>query len=149
MVEHWRFFGIPSIVTTDQGAQFISAWWRTLCGRLGIRQAYSQAYHHQANGRAESAGQHLMEKMRKIFVEGRINWVEALPIVIDRIHDTIGESGYSPYEIVFGRQRPLANLPYEPVHECEDAISFFNRQERIDKEVANILQEKHKKREDG
>ena len=68
--------------------------------------------------------------------------------MIDRIHDTIGESGYSPYEIVFGRQRPLASLPYEPVHESEDALTFFARQEKIDKEISRVLQEKHKKRED-
>ena len=50
--------------------------------------------------------------------------VEAIPQVLDRIHDTVGEAGYSPYEILFGRERPLAGLPYEPEHECEDAVSF-------------------------
>ena len=63
-----------------------------MCGCLGIRQAYSQAYHHQENGRAERAGQQLQEKLRKLYVESRLNWVEALPQVLDRIHDTIGEA---------------------------------------------------------
>ena len=53
-------FGIPAIITSDQGSQFVGQWWRTMCARLGIRQAYSQAYRHQANGRTEVAGKSLI-----------------------------------------------------------------------------------------
>jgi hypothetical protein len=53
----WRPFGIPSIISSDQGSQFVSSWWQNLCSLLGIRQAFLQAYHHQANGRVERAGQ--------------------------------------------------------------------------------------------
>ena len=40
----WETFGIPSVITSDQGPQFAGQWWKTMCARLGIRQAYSQAY---------------------------------------------------------------------------------------------------------
>ena len=40
----WNFFGIPQIITSDQGANFAGRWWKTMCARLGIRQAYSQAH---------------------------------------------------------------------------------------------------------
>ena len=36
-------------------------------------------------------------------------------------------------------------MPYEPHHESEDAIQFFQRQDRIDKRVAEILNDKHRK----
>jgi hypothetical protein len=52
----WEPFGIPSIITSDRGPQFAGAWWTTICAQVGIRRAYSQAYHHQANGRAEVIG---------------------------------------------------------------------------------------------
>ena len=53
MVEHqWRPFWVPSVITSDQGSQFVGSWWQTMCGPLGIRCAYSQAYNHRANGRA-------------------------------------------------------------------------------------------------
>ena len=81
---------------------------------MGVRQAYSQAYHHQANGRVERAGQQILEILRKLNAEQKINWVEALPQVLDRIHDVKGESGFSPYQILFGRERPLAGIPYTP-----------------------------------
>ena len=59
----WRPFGIPSLITSDQGSHFTGEWWKTMCAELGMRQTYSQAYHHQANGRAERAGQQIMEKL--------------------------------------------------------------------------------------
>ena len=55
MVKEWRKCGIPAKLTSDQGSHFTSEWWKTMCAELGIRHAYSQAYHHQANGRAEVA----------------------------------------------------------------------------------------------
>ncbi len=57
MWKHWDIFGIPSVVTSDGGPHFIGGWWQTLCAHFGVRIAYAQAYHHQANGFAEVAGQ--------------------------------------------------------------------------------------------
>ena len=65
MLEHqWRPFGIPSVITSDQGSHFVNSWWQHMCGVLGIRHAVSHAYHHRANGRAERAGQQVIEKCR-------------------------------------------------------------------------------------
>ena len=56
MIEHgWNIFGVPSIITSDQGPQYVGPWWRTICARLGVRNAYSQAHKPQSNGRAEIA----------------------------------------------------------------------------------------------
>ena len=67
MLEYqWRPFGIPSIISSDQGSHFVNEWWKTFCAKFGIRQSFSQAYHHQANGRVERAGQQVMEILRKI-----------------------------------------------------------------------------------
>jgi len=141
--DHWRPFGIPSIISSDQGSHFVSNWWSQMCASLGIRQAFSQAYHHQANGRVERAGQQILEILRKLNSESKINWVEALPQVLDKIHDVKGESGLSPYEILFGRVRPLAGMPYDPPRECEDAHAFFSRMADTDKKVAKVLHRSH------
>jgi len=37
-----------------------------ICARLGIRQAFSQAYRPQANGRAEVAGRTVINVLRKV-----------------------------------------------------------------------------------
>ena len=49
-------FGIPSLVTTDDGPQFFGTWWKTICSLFGVRRAYAHAYHHQATGKAERKG---------------------------------------------------------------------------------------------
>jgi hypothetical protein len=144
MVQYqWRPFGVPAVISSDQGSHFVSTWWQNLCSVLGIRQAFSQAYHHQANGRAERAGQQIMEILRKLHTDEKINWVEALPQVVDRIHDVKGESGLSPYQILFGRERPLSGVPYEPPKECEDALQFFRKMQDIDKKVSEALNRQH------
>lgn len=139
MLRHqWRLFGIPSLITCDRGAQFVGSWWRTLCAELGIRIAFAQAYHHQANGRAERAGQEIMERARKIQAQDRISWIEALPQILDRIHDTPGDTGLSPYEILFGRQRPLAGRPYHPPRVADDAKAFVEKMEETDRYIAEF-----------
>ena len=88
--------GIPSIITSDQGSHFIGGWFRTLCSQLGVRQAYSQAYRAQANGRAERAGRQIIDIINKLCVDSPLNWVECLPRVLVAFHDSNGESGISP-----------------------------------------------------
>jgi transposase InsO family protein len=147
MVERWwQPFGVPSIVTSDQGPQFAGAFWRTLCAQLGVLQTFAQAYHPQANGRAEVAGKTFKTWLRKISEEEKSCWVELIPHVLRKYHDMPGVSGLSPYEIVYGRQRPLAGLPYEVPRVSEDAVDFFHRMEALDAKVAKHLDEEHRTR---
>ena len=110
---------------------------------MGIRQAFSQAYRPQANGRAERAGRQVLDWLAKLTAEEGLGWVEALPVMLRQYHDAVGESGYSPYEIVFGRPRNLAGIPREPPAECEDVRAFFDRQEMVAEKVAKVLNDKH------
>ena len=65
----WRPFGVPSEIKSDQASLFVGSWFENLCAGMGIWQAFSQAYHQQANGHAERAGQSLIEILRKIYEE--------------------------------------------------------------------------------
>ena len=114
-----------------------------MCAYLGITHIYAHPYHHQANGRAERAGDKIRELLRKFNADEHKNWVELLPEALKVLHDTPGESGLSPYEILFGRERFTANIPFEPPRECEDALLFFERMEDQEEEVAQILNKLH------
>ena len=103
MVERWwQPFDIPSFLTSNQGPQFAGAFWRTLCAQLGVQSAYAQAYHPQVSGKTFKTW------LRKISEGGKVCWVELIPHLLRKYHDMPGVSGLSPYEIVYGRQRPLA-----------------------------------------
>ena len=140
----WGELGIPSIVTSDRGPQFISQWWQTTCSRLGIRQAYSQAYHHQANGRAEVAGRILKDTLRALLIDKGIHWVEALPRALRILNDTPDPlTGLSPYEIMFGRTRNLGTLPWEPTQKSYAAEEFLQDMQDLDQEIAKALNNHH------
>ena len=133
----WGEMGIPGIVTSDQGAQFISQWWDTICARLGIRMAYSQAHRPQANGLAEVAGRVVQDLLRRLLSENEINWVEALPRALRIHHDTLDPIiGMSPYEAMFGRERALGGLPWEVEMECREATEFLDEMQEIDGKIA-------------
>ena len=140
----WGEVGVPSVVTSGQDSQFISHWWLNLCSRLGVRIAFAQAHRSRANGRAEVAGRVLQDVLRKLLLTTDITWVEALPRALRIIHDTPDPiTGLAPYEIVFGRQRSLAGLPWTTPRECEEADDFFNRMQIVDMQVARALNEAH------
>jgi hypothetical protein len=80
-----------------------------------------------------------MSFMRRLWVESGINWVEALPRVLRVYHDTRGESGYSPFQIVFGRDRFVAGAPLPIERECVGASDFVDRMEWLDREVSKKL----------
>jgi len=117
-----------------------------MCAFLGIRGVYSQAYHHQANGRAEVQGRIFKDLLRKVSDQiGDATWVELLPIALRQFLDARGPAGLSPYEIVTGRSRFVSALPYQPPREAEDAVGFFARMRILDQKVAKILNALHNK----
>jgi hypothetical protein len=114
---------------------------------MGVRQCYSQAYHHEANGRAECQGKVLQQLLRKIHNEEGLSWMEALPRALQHLHDLPGVTGLSPYEIVFGgRQRSLGDIPYQPERENPDAAEWVQKGKELDQIVAQRLAKVHRTR---
>ena len=46
-------YGIPDTILTDNGSQFVSEFFKTICYVLGIRRKTTTAYHPQTNGQAD------------------------------------------------------------------------------------------------
>ena len=143
MLEKWEMFGIPDTIVSDKGQQFVSAWWRTLCAGLGIRQSFSLVYRSQTNGRAEVAGRTVIELLRKIHEEAGSNWLEALPRALRHHNDAINDTGMSPYQILFGRDRTLGGIPREGERSCEDARQFLERMAEVDDMAGEAMRFAH------
>ena len=142
----WGEMGVPGIITSDQGSQFVAQWWETMCYRLGIRAAFSQAHHPQANGRAEVAGKVLIDLMRVLMLDHQQNWVEVLPRALRIHHDTVDPTmGITPYKAVFGRERSLGGLPGNLEKECPEPAEFFDRMAELDRMIAKKMALAHEK----
>ena len=59
-------FGIPSVITTDRGAQFESALWQNLMKLLGSKRTRTTAYHPSANGLVERFHRQLKAALKAI-----------------------------------------------------------------------------------
>jgi hypothetical protein len=149
MYKQWNFFGIPSVITSDRGSHFTSGWWTGLCAAHGVRVAHGQAYHHQANGKAENSAQQVLRKLTKMITDEGLSWVELLPRVLRHLHDLPGPSGYSPYKVLFGRRRPMANVPLKVMARetrTADMAQFMENMQKVDEMVVEALTQAHAKR---
>ena len=68
-----------------------------------------------------------------------------MPHVCQMYHDRAGPTGLSPYQIVYGRERHNAGVPYEGV-KAEAAEAWFQKQKYILKGLQTTLQQEQDKR---
>jgi hypothetical protein len=73
-------FGVPSILTSDQGRQFTFSLWEGLTKLLGIKHVQTTAYHPQSNGMEERTHGQLKAALRARLAGSR--WPEHLPWVL-------------------------------------------------------------------
>jgi transposase InsO family protein len=62
--EVWKHHGMPQVVISDRGPQFIVGFMRELYKLLGIKLAMSTAYHPQTDGQMEHVNQVLEGYLR-------------------------------------------------------------------------------------
>jgi hypothetical protein len=94
-------FGVPAVITSDRGAQFISSLWAALCSLLNIQHNQTTAYHPQSNGMVEP-----FLRLLKFALLARCaaaNWVDHLPWVLLGLCAAAREDdGSTPAQEVFG-----------------------------------------------
>jgi hypothetical protein len=56
--------GIPKIIVTDRGTQFVSQFWKQFQKSLGTKLLYSTTYHPQTRGQTERVNQILEDMLR-------------------------------------------------------------------------------------
>jgi len=115
-------FGVPEQVTSDRGVQFVSAIWKVLCTRLGIKQSFTTAYHPQSNGMVERVHRQLKDALRARLAGSE--WPSHLPWILLGLRSAPKEdSNTSSAELVYGV--PLA-LPGELLSSPElPAVEFL------------------------
>jgi transposase InsO family protein len=73
-------FGMPSLLTSDQGRQFISSLWTRLCKQLGVQRQLNTTYHPQTNRMVERVHRQLKDALRARLAGAQ--WAQHLPWVL-------------------------------------------------------------------
>ena len=100
----WRDFGLPEVVISDRGSQFVSNFTKDLYWLLGIKMNPSTAYHPQTDGQTEYINQEVKQYLRLFVNYRQDNWAEWLPLTEFSYNDKIQSStGYSPFYLNYGQ----------------------------------------------
>ena len=99
--------GPPTILITDQGAEFTAALMTTLAMLMNIDHIFTSAYSPQSNGQCERTNQTLVHLIRKLLTD-HSDWDVKLYRALHTYRATKHDStGYSPYELLYGRPMRL------------------------------------------
>lgn len=103
LVKFFSTFGLPKVLQTDQGTNFLSKLFAKVLQTLSISHNVSSAYHPESQGALERWHQTLKSMLRKYCMDTQKDWDEGVPLVLFAIRETVQESlGFSPAELVFG-----------------------------------------------
>lgn len=111
LVHVFTRFGLPTILHSDQGANFESTVLRQTLDAFGVRKTRTTAYHPQGDGMMERLNQTLLQMLRS-YTSQQGDWEQHLPLVLFAYRSaTHPSTGFSPFELMFGRPALCSNLP--------------------------------------
>ena len=99
-----RDHGIPKVVISDRGPQFVAKVWQHLLKSLHSQAALSTTHHPQTDGQTERAIQTLRRIIRSyVYLMGN-DYLKTLPLFQFALNNAPATSTtYSPFQILYGR----------------------------------------------
>ena len=117
-------WGVPDIITSDRGSQFVSDLWLEVCNLMGIARDPTTSYHHQHNGKIERMHRRLKNYLHARLL-GRASWLSELPWVMLGLRAASNlDTGVSPSILVTGQQPTLPGQLVVQRARSDDASTF-------------------------
>ena len=127
MVYH---YGQPTFLLSDRGKQFTSSFFNSVCDTLNIKQAFTSAYHPQANGQVERFNRTLVASLKCYCSEHGRDWDKFIHAITYGYNCTVHRAtGYTPFDLM---------LTYPPPHLA------IAKSEKLDLSELNTNQTKEK-----
>ncbi|XP_037101594.1 uncharacterized protein LOC119119282 [Syngnathus acus] len=99
--------GFPALIRSDNGTHFNNKALAKVESILGLKHRFGCVYHPQSQGRVERLNRTLKEKLAKIMAQTAMNWLQALPLALLSVRQSVNRStGFAPFELMTGRLMP-------------------------------------------
>ena len=109
----WKLHGLPKIMISDRGPQFVSLVWQTLCKILNIKSKLSTAFHPETDGQSEISNQEMERYLRTYVNYQQDDWSDWLPMAeYSSNASTSVSSTMSPFFVNYGFE---PRMSFEPV----------------------------------
>ena len=89
LIKFFTTFGLPKVVQSDQGTNFLSKLFKQVLKSLSITHRVSSAYHPESQGALERWHQTLKSMLRKYCLESEKDWEEGVPLVLFAARETV------------------------------------------------------------
>ncbi|CAH8572586.1 unnamed protein product [Heterobilharzia americana] len=130
IIQHWiSNFGVPSVITTDRGAQFESSLFQQLTELLGIKRIRTTAYHPASNGIVERFHRQLKAALMAVKTDDK--WSDKLPLVLLGIRSSVKQDiGCCTAELVYGTTLRLPGEYFNPATDVPPDLTNYVQQLR-------------------
>ena len=96
--------GLPEIIITDNGRQFISDITKVMVDLYGSWIRFISPRHPEANGQVENANREIVKVLRHL-CEQQVKWDECLPSALWALRTSKSSvTGFSSFELLYGRR---------------------------------------------
>jgi hypothetical protein len=132
--------GLPLEIVSDHDKLFISKFWQSLHGLMGVKLKMSTVYHLESNGMSKRSNKTINQCLQYHVKHNQMVWCRALPWVCFDIMNTINAStGFSPFQLQMGRS-PCIIPPL--IHSEDNDITDIRNRETTTQRTGNMLQAK-------
>ncbi|QRW20751.1 Retrotransposable element Tf2 protein [Rhizoctonia solani] len=112
----WKLHGLPVKTVSDRGTTFTGKFLRALYQRLGIKPAFSSAYHPELDGQTERVNQLIEFYLRSYVAADHLDWATWLPLAEYAYNNAKhAATGKTPFELIY-RRNPVMNLSNIPAN---------------------------------
>jgi Integrase core domain/Chromo (CHRromatin Organisation MOdifier) domain len=105
--EWFCVYGAPVVLLSDNGTQFVSKFFQSVCRLLGVKQVFTTAYHPASNGQCERFNRTVLNAITHYVSDNQDNWDELSYTATYAYNTTVQSStGYTPFELTLSRTSP-------------------------------------------
>lgn len=138
----WKLHGLPDVLVSDRGTQFVSDFWKLLCKRLKIDARLSTGYHPETDGQTERANAIMEHYLRAYVNYMQDDWAQWLPGAEFAANNTDSSTTLaSPFLANSGQHPRVGFEPEEPLPQS------ITTQVRVNLTSANVFADRMQKME--